>query len=1009
MAKLPTRESLGGLPRTGGSPGISQLNVSGIESAGSAIAAGAANLGKGVEKIGDVGYDYQKKREDYEAESGFQQFQWNELKGLDAAKRNMQPGQADDFGNVYTEGYRDRAKQFFTSIPERLKPHYDEKLFSTERSLYGAATEFGRTEQKRYSLEDLSTKLETIARPRAREGDLDGATENWEKLVRSNPSLTPIEADEVIRHGKKKLALSHLSGLPPEQVHEVLGRAAARAPGALPGVAPLPGEDVGTAAGLPPATAEFFRARSSGRVEGLDPEFGGRLAQAAQAFEAQTGSKARFSDLKRSTEEQSALYDRYRRGEGGLAAPPGHSRHEGGYAADVPRGPFLDWLHDNADRYGLEFLKGAAFRADPVHVQLAGGRPSIAPPDAGTVALPAGASALSTLTDEERQHVLDKASGDLRADYGQSFLLAATGDGRLGERSEIENNKAFNDRDRVATLRSYDTIAKTLRGKEKKADTELSAVTKNEYAAIIDAARQGDGVMPTREEIESNSELTRADKNALHTHRESSVQMMGQKQSEDRRQQYDLAITNAKAGQGDLMPRSEIEKDPDLSDSHRIQALKEWDAASGNIIKYNNFENRVTSGGAINPYNEDDRNGVDQLYQKIGAVAGSPQEALDFVVAKTGMVPKSVASSWRGDLVSGDQTRAGAALAHMGNLVADPNKPQVFSGLPGEKELESAGRKFNHFTSDRGMSPEEATRKIIEMETPEYKAKLTAKIKGEDLSEIVKKNVTVDDLRSAYDPSFLGLARNPAVAFEPKSRLAMLRDYEEAFREEYLEHGDVELAKSNAQKETKKTWGVSAVNGSKVVMRYPPERAPAFRDIENAGERISADALKSIKDEYGYDADRSTLRLEPLPGQTTNKASQYSYLGERPGYRLWWNDKNGVAQTAPKPFWPDAKAMKQKQTEERGRAFELQKGASETLQQIEQGAGGVQPATTPLTPEEKTSNAAGFNDTMDKLTAGPRNMLGNIAKQWGARRPAPTASPTALPEAPAPGPDASGY
>jgi len=129
---------------------------------------------------------------------------------------------------------------------------------------------------------------------------------------------------------------------------------------------------------LPAATAAFFRERSSARVQGLNSAFADRLMQATSDFEASNpGRIGRFESLRRTTEEQSDLYRRYRIGQGGLAAPPGQSMHEFGLAADVPDGAFLNWLHQNAGHYGLEFLKGRSFDNDPGHVQFAGASPQI--------------------------------------------------------------------------------------------------------------------------------------------------------------------------------------------------------------------------------------------------------------------------------------------------------------------------------------------------------------------------------------------------------------------------------------------------------------------------------------------------------------------------------------------------------------------------------------------------------------------------------------------------------
>jgi hypothetical protein len=135
---------------------------------------------------------------------------------------------------------------------------------------------------------------------------------------------------------------------------------------------------VGLTARLPRETASFFQERGgASRVDGLNPQFADRLKRAAEDYEAgNPGRRATFVSLVRTRAEQAQAYDRFLTGQGGLAAPPGQSRHEYGYAADIPSGAFLDWLHGNAPRYGLEFLRGHAFAVDQGHVQVAGGMPA---------------------------------------------------------------------------------------------------------------------------------------------------------------------------------------------------------------------------------------------------------------------------------------------------------------------------------------------------------------------------------------------------------------------------------------------------------------------------------------------------------------------------------------------------------------------------------------------------------------------------------------------------------
>ena len=57
----------------------------------------------------------------------------------------------------------------------------------------------------------------------------------------------------------------------------------------------------------------------------------------------------------RSHAKQTALYKKYKKGDGNLAAPPGYSNHESGRALDlyITDSRANDWLREHASRYGF--------------------------------------------------------------------------------------------------------------------------------------------------------------------------------------------------------------------------------------------------------------------------------------------------------------------------------------------------------------------------------------------------------------------------------------------------------------------------------------------------------------------------------------------------------------------------------------------------------------------------------------------------------------------------------
>ena len=99
----------------------------------------------------------------------------------------------------------------------------------------------------------------------------------------------------------------------------------------------------------------------------MQPEFAARVAAAGRAYEAETGQRAVFDETGRSHEYQGELRRRYEAGTGGLAARPYESRHEIGQGIDIPHGPFQEWMHRNARRFGLQGLNDPR---DTNHFQL---------------------------------------------------------------------------------------------------------------------------------------------------------------------------------------------------------------------------------------------------------------------------------------------------------------------------------------------------------------------------------------------------------------------------------------------------------------------------------------------------------------------------------------------------------------------------------------------------------------------------------------------------------------
>jgi len=102
-------------------------------------------------------------------------------------------------------------------------------------------------------------------------------------------------------------------------------------------------------------------------IPSTSPEFAARMRAAVEAYEKETGRKARIGEMTRDIPTQSVYWERYHH-DRSRVAPPGHSRHQQGDALDTPDTDFLRWLNrGNNKRFGL---RSGFLPNDPVHIQM---------------------------------------------------------------------------------------------------------------------------------------------------------------------------------------------------------------------------------------------------------------------------------------------------------------------------------------------------------------------------------------------------------------------------------------------------------------------------------------------------------------------------------------------------------------------------------------------------------------------------------------------------------------
>jgi peptidoglycan LD-endopeptidase CwlK len=510
-------------------------------------------------------------------------------------------------------------------------------------------------------------------------------------------------------------------------------------------------------------------------------------------------------------------------------------------------------------------------------------------------------------------------------------------DGRAGAvllpREAIENDPLLQNAHGVQLMRQRRAVEKQLGQEATVGANDLSADRENEYLRNIIDVRAGRGQLIPREQIENDPALKPQHRNRVLEMRDAEERRLGGEAETAEVGRLERALIDAAAGRRVAPGREEIEQNPVIGDTHRNRLLAQWDHAQHQDDAFNATLIKFTdpNGGVFNPYDTEERKQVDKIYRMFGA----DMPALQRVVDRTGIIPAAAAAQLRGALVSNNTQNALAAAQMARNLMA--KNPMIFAGVSGEKELQDAGVAYGQYTEHFGMTPEQAAQKIVEHQTPEYKAKVHAVIKDEDVGKIIRDNLKVADLEKAFNESWRGLGGRfswggPTVEATEQAKQAAFSDYAELFKSKYLESGDETIAKAQAIEQMKKVWGVSHFGGSGggTLMRFPPERAPAYANIPNAATRIADDAIDAIYHAPGgawlnaageREITRDKIILMPTHGGET--AAAYM-AGQPPPYLLGWRDKTGVLHmlSPGKAYVFDPHAAAENVTEERRAGLE---------------------------------------------------------------------------------------
>jgi len=328
-----------------------------------------------------------------------------------------------------------------------------------------------------------------------------------------------------------------------------------------------------------------------------------------------------------------------------------------------------------------------------------------------------------------------------------------------------------------------------------------------------------------------------------------------------------LSIHDGSAGQPEInaaRARGQLTSVDEIARAENMVAAREK-----NVGDLQNFGSMVQSNTPFNPFDKAHRDAADAGVQAMGGDLSAAMK----VWQKTGIATSTATTLLRGAVASNDPAKVGQAAGMVSNMLSQ--NPNALAGAQGQGDLEKAGATFDHYVNGLGMSAEDAGRRIIQMNSPEYQQSL--KIRDPDVKAFqdeLRKGDPIGDIRYAFAPSILERVWGkplPPAGLGADQRQAIALDYAELATDHFQQFGDKDAAKAFAVQQMKKLYGVS--NG--VLMKFPPEHVypPVVTASGFAGPRSNYDyiyeqAADAVKEATGEKVDPSRVYLMPIPTAT---------------------------------------------------------------------------------------------------------------------------------------------
>lgn len=173
-------------------------------------------LGNSVANVGAAVGDFQREQmaaaretEEFGVQNRLLQFEQNWRDTVTERQQSAQPGAANFVEGIRAD-YTKQAREFLSTVPDYLKPKYDQKLLGLQSRLVDAGQSFERQETRRYAgvqIDESQSRL--LNRQTEDPSTWQSVEEEGVAIIRNAPGLSPIEKEEKIREWRAQRAMAH--------------------------------------------------------------------------------------------------------------------------------------------------------------------------------------------------------------------------------------------------------------------------------------------------------------------------------------------------------------------------------------------------------------------------------------------------------------------------------------------------------------------------------------------------------------------------------------------------------------------------------------------------------------------------------------------------------------------------------------------------------------------------------------------------------------------------------